>query len=72
MDLEMRATFEGPVAAGSLKSGVNKRPGLGLMTDELVTSLTLFTIAVISLAVCCTIAFVSFPSGHMYFYTGNQ
>ena len=45
--------------------------GLGLMADELITLLTSFAImciaAVVSLVVCCTIAFISFPSGHIPF-----
>jgi hypothetical protein len=44
---------------------------LGLRHDALITSVTLFTIrriiAAASLVACCTIAFASFPSGHISF-----
>ena len=72
MDREMRTTFEGLVATDFLVGETLIRNwGSGLREDELVTAVMLFVIscinAVVSLVACCTIAFVSFPSGQKYF-----
>ena len=69
MDRELRTTSEGHFATGFLTCGEAsiRNRGSELQDDELITSVTLFAISCIfvaaSFAVCCTIAFVSFPSG---------
>ena len=69
MDRETRTTFEDPVATGSLlceDNSTSSSDGNRVTGHELITVLMLSAIscviAVDSFAVCCTIAFVSFPS----------
>ena len=72
----MRTTFQVPVATGFLLCGASVRDtGLQLRDNELIISVTVMAIiciiAVASIVVCCTIAFVSFPSSRIDVYEGR-